>query len=97
MQNKCVRYWPNMNEKMEKGPITITHISEATMADYDLREFTISHQDFVSKTSTLCIPSMPTGCIQFMDFLLIFNNNNNNGKLYNAHTSAQGHSWRTII
>ncbi|XP_072175059.1 tyrosine-protein phosphatase non-receptor type 11-like [Diadema setosum] len=45
-KNKCVRYWPDAGQKKEAGVITLTHITEHSMADYDLREFAMVHEQF---------------------------------------------------
>jgi tyrosine-protein phosphatase non-receptor type 11 len=42
MKNKCIRYWPDLNEVKVCGKIRIKNVSEKPSVDYILREFEVS-------------------------------------------------------
>eukprot|EP00057_Strongylocentrotus_purpuratus_P007507 XP_011661981.1 PREDICTED: tyrosine-protein phosphatase corkscrew [Strongylocentrotus purpuratus] len=76
-KNKCCRYWPDANTKKDTGVITVTHISEQSMADYDLREFSMSHKDFPEESRPMFhfhfkswpdhgVPSDPSRVLNFL-------------------------------
>ncbi|XP_071805162.1 tyrosine-protein phosphatase non-receptor type 11-like isoform X1 [Asterias amurensis] len=44
-KNKCVRYWPDPDRKIERGKLTVIYSSEQLKEDYDLRQFTLTHKD----------------------------------------------------
>ena len=43
LQNKCVQYWPNINDKLQAGDITVRHVGEKTYAEHTVRHFKIYH------------------------------------------------------
>ncbi|XP_078327535.1 receptor-type tyrosine-protein phosphatase alpha-like isoform X3 [Crassostrea virginica] len=42
-KNKCVQYWPNINEKLQAGEITVRHVGEKTYVEHSVRRFKIYH------------------------------------------------------
>ncbi|XP_078330759.1 receptor-type tyrosine-protein phosphatase kappa-like [Crassostrea virginica] len=42
-KNKCVQYWPNINDKLQAGDITVRHVGEKTYAEHSVRHFKIYH------------------------------------------------------
>nr|XP_022303638.1 receptor-type tyrosine-protein phosphatase alpha-like isoform X2 [Crassostrea virginica] len=42
-KNKCVQYWPNINDKLQAGDITVRHEGEKTYAEHSVRRFKIYH------------------------------------------------------
>uniref|UniRef100_A0A8W8NR64 Receptor-type tyrosine-protein phosphatase T n=1 Tax=Magallana gigas TaxID=29159 RepID=A0A8W8NR64_MAGGI len=43
-QNKCAQYWPNVNDKLQGGFLTIRHLEEKTYAEYIIRRFKIQNK-----------------------------------------------------
>lgn len=46
-QNKCVRYWPDLNSTKEFGKICVKNIEEHTAQDYIRRELEVTCLDRV--------------------------------------------------
>lgn len=46
-QNKCVRYWPEINSTKEFGKICVKNIEEHTAQDYIRRELEVTRLDRV--------------------------------------------------
>ena len=44
-QNKCTQYWPNINDKLQAGDITIRNAQEKTYAENIIRKFKIYHNE----------------------------------------------------
>ena len=63
-QNKCVRYWPDPDRKIEKGKLTVTYISEQLKEDYDLREFALTNKDHVSELLAGILFKSGTHCVR---------------------------------
>ncbi|XP_078329582.1 receptor-type tyrosine-protein phosphatase epsilon-like [Crassostrea virginica] len=40
-KNKCAQYWPNVNDKLQGGNITVRHLGESTYAEHIIRRFKI--------------------------------------------------------
>lgn len=43
-KNKCAQYWPNMNDKLQGGTLTIRHLEEKVYAEYTIRQFKIHNK-----------------------------------------------------
>nr|XP_022311632.1 receptor-type tyrosine-protein phosphatase epsilon-like [Crassostrea virginica] len=43
-KNKCAQYWPNVNDKLQGGNITVRHLGESTYAEYIIRRFKIHNK-----------------------------------------------------
>ncbi|XP_022100584.1 tyrosine-protein phosphatase non-receptor type 11-like isoform X2 [Acanthaster planci] len=76
-KNKCVRYWPDADRKLEKGKLIITYINEHLKEDYDLREFALTHKDHLDETRPVFhfhfkswpdhgVPSEPSRVLSFL-------------------------------
>ena len=44
IQNKCAQYWPNVNDKLQGGNITIRNLGEKTYAEHIIRQFKIHNK-----------------------------------------------------
>ena len=44
-QNKCTQYWPNINDKLQAGVITIRNVEEKMYAENTIRKFKIYHNE----------------------------------------------------
>lgn len=40
-KNKCAQYWPDINDKLQGGTLTVRHLEEKTYAEYIIRRFKI--------------------------------------------------------
>nr|XP_034321698.1 receptor-type tyrosine-protein phosphatase epsilon isoform X3 [Crassostrea gigas] len=38
-KNKCAQYWPDLNNKLQGGTLTVRHLEEKTYAEYTMRRF----------------------------------------------------------
>uniref|UniRef100_A0A8W8NVN9 protein-tyrosine-phosphatase n=1 Tax=Magallana gigas TaxID=29159 RepID=A0A8W8NVN9_MAGGI len=38
-KNKCAQYWPDINDKLQGGTLTVRHLEEKTYAEYIIRRF----------------------------------------------------------
>ena len=47
LQNKCVRYWPEKDTKREWGKLCLAARIEQDSADFTLRQFDLTHKDYV--------------------------------------------------
>ncbi|XP_078327505.1 receptor-type tyrosine-protein phosphatase epsilon-like [Crassostrea virginica] len=45
VKNKCTQYWPNINDKLQAGDITIRNAQEKTYAENIIRKFKIYHNE----------------------------------------------------
>ena len=45
VQNKCTKYWPELEESKPYGKVHVCMLQETTNPHYLLREFVISHED----------------------------------------------------
>nr|XP_022311762.1 receptor-type tyrosine-protein phosphatase epsilon-like isoform X1 [Crassostrea virginica] len=43
-KNKCAQYWPNLNDKLQGGNITIRNLGEKTYAEHIIRQFKIHNK-----------------------------------------------------
>nr|XP_022306098.1 receptor-type tyrosine-protein phosphatase alpha-like isoform X1 [Crassostrea virginica] len=43
-KNKCAQYWPNVNDKLQGGNITVRHLGESTYAEHIIRRFKIHNK-----------------------------------------------------
>lgn len=43
-KNKCAQYWPDVNDKLQGGTLTIRHLEEKTYAEYTIRRFKIHNK-----------------------------------------------------
>nr|XP_022305535.1 receptor-type tyrosine-protein phosphatase alpha-like isoform X2 [Crassostrea virginica] len=43
-KNKCAQYWPNVNDKLQGGNITIRNLGEKTYAEHIIRQFKIHNK-----------------------------------------------------
>nr|XP_022306102.1 receptor-type tyrosine-protein phosphatase epsilon-like [Crassostrea virginica] len=43
-KNKCAQYWPNVNDKLQGGNITVRHLGESTYAERIIRRFKIHNK-----------------------------------------------------
>lgn len=43
-KNKCAQYWPDINDKLQGGTLTIRHLEEKTYAEYIIRRFKIHNK-----------------------------------------------------
>lgn len=50
-QNKCTRYWPDVDTTKDVGPYHVKHMKETEFTDYTLREFEIISETNVSATT----------------------------------------------
>lgn len=46
-QNKCVRYWPDLNATKEFGKVSVKNVEECPAQDYILRELEVTRLDRV--------------------------------------------------
>lgn len=51
LQNKCVRYWPDLNSTKEFGKVCVKNIEEHTAQDYIRRELEVTRLDRVRSLS----------------------------------------------
>ena len=52
-QNKCTRYWPDVDTTKDVGPYHVKHMKETEFTDYTLREFEIISETNVSATTKI--------------------------------------------
>ena len=52
-QNKCTRYWPDVDTTKDVGPYHVKHMKETEFTDYTLREFEITSETNVSATTKI--------------------------------------------
>ncbi|XP_078327619.1 receptor-type tyrosine-protein phosphatase alpha-like [Crassostrea virginica] len=45
VKNKCTQYWPNINDKLQAGVITIRNVEEKMYAENTIRKFKIYHNE----------------------------------------------------
>ncbi|XP_052694743.1 receptor-type tyrosine-protein phosphatase alpha-like [Crassostrea angulata] len=43
-KNKCAQYWPDINDKLQGGTLTVRHLEEKTYAEYIIRRFKIHNK-----------------------------------------------------
>nr|XP_022305532.1 receptor-type tyrosine-protein phosphatase epsilon-like [Crassostrea virginica] len=43
-KNKCAQYWPNVNDKLQGGNITVRNLGEKTYAEHIIRQFKIHNK-----------------------------------------------------
>lgn len=39
LKNKCAQYWPDINDKLQGGTLTVRHLEEKSYAEYIIRRF----------------------------------------------------------
>lgn len=44
LKNKCAQYWPDINDKLQGGTLTVRHLEEKTYAEYIIRRFKIHNK-----------------------------------------------------
>lgn len=44
LKNKCVQYWPDINDKLQGGTLTVRHLEEKIYAEYTIRRFKIHNK-----------------------------------------------------
>ena len=44
-QKKLEKYWPDINETLQFGDITVQHVSRDVYADYEHRTFAVTYKD----------------------------------------------------
>uniref|UniRef100_A0A8W8NVL1 Tyrosine-protein phosphatase domain-containing protein n=1 Tax=Magallana gigas TaxID=29159 RepID=A0A8W8NVL1_MAGGI len=48
-KNKCAQYWPDINDKLQGGTLTVRHLEEKTYAEYIIRRFKIHNKSVKHK------------------------------------------------
>lgn len=43
-KNKCAQYWPDINDKLQGGTLTVRHLEEKEYAEYIIRRFKIHNK-----------------------------------------------------
>lgn len=43
-KNKCAQYWPDINDKLQGGTLTVRHLEEKAYAEYIIRRFKIHNK-----------------------------------------------------
>lgn len=58
LQNKCVRYWPDIHSTKEFGMVLVRNVDERPAQDYILRKLEVTRLDRVRRTGEAGVASI---------------------------------------